>query len=172
MKKAKELGKKNEGKEYKKPSVKKEIVKKYVENFKVRKEGYIKERISSKYEFDKSIEKFSVTDKYTNANDLIKDNESKLKKLFIEHFKNIKYFDVYDLNNVKISEYKGDTTKLSSFSIDYQTYPRHRTKDDITYVKEIYYTPSFQQYFKDGGYYKSFYIQYTAPKQKKKKSLT
>jgi hypothetical protein len=69
MKKAKELGKKNEGKEYKKPSVKKEIVKKYVENFKVRKEGYIKERISSKYDFDKSIEKFSVTDKYTNAND-------------------------------------------------------------------------------------------------------
>ena len=72
MKKAKELGKKNEGKEYKKPSVKKEIVKKYVEDFKDRKQGYIKERILSKYHFDKSIEEFNVTDKYTNVNDLIK----------------------------------------------------------------------------------------------------
>ena len=42
MKKAKELGKKNEGKEYKKPGVKQERVKKYVEDFKDRKEGYIK----------------------------------------------------------------------------------------------------------------------------------
>ena len=73
-------------------------------------------------------------------------------------------------NRAKQTSFKGDTTKLSS--AEYATYPRHKTKDDITYVKEIYYTPSFQQYFKDGGYYKSFYIQYTSPKQKKKKSLT
>ncbi len=37
MKTEKELGKKNEGKEYKKPSVKQERVKKYVEDFKDRK---------------------------------------------------------------------------------------------------------------------------------------
>ena len=66
-----------------------------------------------------------------------------------------------------MSEYKGDTNKLSSGK--YATYPRYKTKDDITYVKQIGYTPSFQEYFKDGGYYKSFHIQYTAPKLNIKK---
>ena len=82
MKKANELGKKNEGKEYKKPSVKQERVKKYVEDFKDRKEGYIKERKRSKEDFDESKAKFEITDTYTNVIDLIKENESKLKKLF------------------------------------------------------------------------------------------
>ncbi len=57
MKKAKELGKKNEGTVYKKPAVKKETVKKYVEDFNYRKRGYIQERIRSKERFDESIEK-------------------------------------------------------------------------------------------------------------------
>ena len=169
MKKSKELGKKNEGKELKKPSVKKEIIKKYVDDFKDRKEGYIKERKRSKENFDEDKTKFNVTDKYTNVNDLIKENESKLKTLFIEHVKNHKYVNDYDLNNVKISEYKGDTKKLTSG--DYKTYPRYKTKDDITYVKHVGYTPSFQEYYNNGnGYNESFYIQYTAPKKKKIKN--
>jgi hypothetical protein len=146
MKKAKELGKKNEGKELKKPSVKQERVKKYVEDFKDRKEGYIKERKRSKEDFDEDKEKFNITDTYTNVNDLIKENESKLKKLFIEHVKNHKYVDAYDLNNVKLSEYRGDRNKLSSGK--YATYPRYNTKDSITYVKHIGYTPSFQEFYK------------------------
>jgi hypothetical protein len=77
MKKAKELGKKNEGKEYKKPSVKQERVKKYVEDFKDRKEGYIKERKRPKEDFDESKAKFEITDTYTNVNDLIKENEKR-----------------------------------------------------------------------------------------------
>ena len=163
MKKAKELGKKNEGKEFKKPSVKKEIVKTYVENFKIEKAGYIKEIKYEKERFNDDIANFDITDKYTNVNDLIRENESKLKKLFIEYVKNTKYDIIYDLNNVKISEYKGDIEKLSSGR--YKTYPRHKTKDDITYVKCIGYTPSFHQFLKDSyGCYKWFYIQYTAPK--------
>jgi hypothetical protein len=114
MKKAKDLGKKNEGKEYKKPAVKKEQVKKYVEDFKDRKEGYIHERIREKERFEESKAEFKMIDKYLNATDLIKENESKLKELFIENVKNYKYVDAYDLNNVKISEYNGETSKLSS----------------------------------------------------------
>ena len=57
MKKAKDLGKKNEGKVHKKSAVTKETVKKYVEDFKDRKEGYIKDKISSKNQFDESIKK-------------------------------------------------------------------------------------------------------------------
>ncbi len=48
------------------------MVKKYVEDFKGRKEGYIKERKRSKENFDESKEKFDITDTYTNVNDLIK----------------------------------------------------------------------------------------------------
>jgi hypothetical protein len=118
--------------------------------------------IKPKKDFDESKAEFEITDTYTNVNYLIKENESKLKKI-IEHVKNHKYVDAYDLNNVKISEYKGDTKKLSSGK--YATYPRYNTKNNITYVKEIGYTPSFQEYYKNGnGYYKSFYIQYTSPK--------
>ena len=80
MNKAKNLGKKNEGKELKKPSIKHKQVKKYVEDFKHRKEGYIHERIRSKEEFEESKANFSVTDKYSNATDFIKENESNLKK--------------------------------------------------------------------------------------------
>ena len=165
MKKANELGKKNKGKELKKPAVKKEQVKKYVEDFKDRKEGYIKERKFSKERFDEYKLNFKITDKYSNANDLIKENESKLKELFIENVKNKKYVDSYDLKNVKISEYNGDVSKLSSG--EYATYPRYNTKESITYIKSIGYTPSFKEYFESGnGYYKRFYIQYTAPKIK------
>ncbi len=99
----------------------------------------------------------------TNANDLIEENESKLKKLFIEHVKNHQHLDAYDLSNVKISDYKGDT-KISS-SGKYATYPRYNTKDSITYVKQIGYTPSFQDFYNNGnGYNETLYIQYTAPK--------
>ncbi len=66
------------------------------------------------------------------------------------------------MNHVKFSEYKGETTKLSSG--EYATYPRYKTKDDITYAKQIGFTPSFQEYFKNGGYYNFFNIQYAAPK--------
>ena len=78
-------------------------IKKYgVENFKMEKAPYIKEIKYEKERFNEDIENFDITDKYTNVNDLIRENESKLKKLFIEYVKNHKYFDVYDLNNVKI----------------------------------------------------------------------
>ncbi len=53
--------------------------------------------------------------------------------LKIEYVKN--HVDDYDLNNVNILEYKGDKTKLSSGK--YSTYPRYKTKDDITYVKAL-----------------------------------
>jgi hypothetical protein len=49
------------------------------------------------------LKKIDITDEYTNANDLIKDYESKLKKLFIEYVKIHKFIDDYDLNDVKIS---------------------------------------------------------------------
>ena len=45
-----------------------------------------------------------------------------------------------------MSEYEGDSNKLSSGK--YATYPRYNTKDNITYVKEIGYTPSFQEYYR------------------------
>ncbi len=67
MKKAKDLGKKNEGKVYKKPSVKKETVKKYVENFKLERAAYIKEIKYEKEIFNEDIEIFDFTDKYTNV---------------------------------------------------------------------------------------------------------
>ncbi len=64
---------------------------------------------------------------------------------------------------LKYQNIKGIQKKLSSGK--YATYPRYNTKDSITYVKQIGYTPSFQEYYQNGhGYNKSFYIQYTAPK--------
>ena len=44
---------------------------------------------------DEYIENLDITDKYSNANDLIKENESKLKTLFIEYVKNHKFVDDY-----------------------------------------------------------------------------
>ncbi len=105
-----------------------------------------KEKFKKKFWSDK--EDFDITDTYTNVKNLIKENEGKLNKLSIEHVKNHKYVDAYDLNNVKNSEYKGDTNKL--FSGKYEIHPRYNTKDNIPYVQQIGYTPSFQEFYKNG----------------------
>jgi hypothetical protein len=48
------------------------MIKKYAEDFKDRKEGYIKERKWSKENYDEDKEKFDITNKYTTVNDFIK----------------------------------------------------------------------------------------------------
>ena len=173
VKKAKDMAKKNENKEFIKKSKINPIIKK-INNDKERVQNINYDTKISFKNFNTRVKELVVFEG-NNFQDYLKENKDKYKKLFLDKYDYTK--EHLKLNEVEISEYTGYKSNFvnnnSGFLIKSGSHETMTTHQTIYY--HVYMVKDLSKGYYDRKNWKEYYIQFVVPlkkeREKKKRSL-